>query len=230
MKSANYADYHQMRNDCFCPRAVTQTCAEIVAVIIDASKPSSTCNPAELHESLCARFDAVIKRCKVSSLPDNAAPDLLYPLAALADETFLSIPQYRYYWSERPLQLRYFGEAEAGTKFFSRLEAHINVKPPRREVLELYFTALALGLKGMYGVDGGDQRRRLKTFEDLGVMLRSTRKRDGGEAVSVDRKESFVSKVMMPLIYVVPVLLIIVAAAVAWLTSRADLLKFLDNF
>jgi len=106
-------------------------------------------------------------------MPESAATELIYPLVALVDETLLSNPKYRHYWTERPLQLRYFGEVIAGTKFFAKLEDHIQTDEPDAEVLEIYFISLALGLKGMYG--GEEAKRRAGIMERLGMMLMEIR-------------------------------------------------------
>jgi type IV/VI secretion system ImpK/VasF family protein len=215
------------------PRPVTLACAEVVVIITDALDKSSTYNLPELHESICTKFDAIIKVCRAGSLPDSAARELLYPLAALADETFLSIPHCRYYWSERPLQLRYFGETAAGTKFFSRLEAHMNAKSPKSEILELYFIGLALGLKGMYGVDGARDRRCLKIFEDLGIMLKNIRGREEARndvPVPVNKRADVISWMMPSIISLGLIFLVMAVTAAVYLISRADLFKFLDRF
>ena len=228
MKSTKYTN-HQYQY----PRAAMQMCAEVIIIIINASKESSTCNLSELHESICAKFDAVIKRCRADLRSDSAALELIYPLAALADETFLSIPRYRYYWSERPLRLCYFGEAAGGAKFFSRLDAHVNASSPKREVLDMYFVSMALGLKGMFGVDGsGEQRRRQNIFESLGAMLINIRKKGRGAEVSecVDNGRSVVSGMMVAVVSLGLVLLIMLVTAVIHIVSYADLLNFLEQF
>jgi len=231
------------------PRAALHACAAIIIAVSEAAERSAACCIAELHHCVCAKFDSVIRLCRARSLPDSAARELLYPLAALADETFLSIPQYRSYWSENLLQLRYFEETAAGITFFTRLEKHVTAKTPRKEVLELYFVSLALGLKGMYGVDSaGDLRRRRKIFEDLGDMLRDIRNRgrgapasaDTGEIIRkgvarnappVDGRESVISKLMTPvLLYPAATLALMAVAAAVYLMSRAELLIFLSRF
>ncbi|MCL2183301.1 MAG: DotU family type IV/VI secretion system protein [Chitinispirillia bacterium] len=226
MKTVNHGGYQY-------PRAAIGACAEAVVIVSGALKQSSAYNLADLHGGICAKFDFVIRQCRADSLPESAALELLYPLAALADETFLSVPQYRYYWSERPLQLRYFGEAAAGAKLFSRLEAHMGAHLPKKEVLEQYFIALALGLRGMYGVDGTDiSRRRQKIFEDLGDMLRNIRKSESEAAASaaVDKGGRMAPGMVVPAVLAGLASLMIAVAAAVYLISRANLLKLLEQF
>jgi type IV/VI secretion system ImpK/VasF family protein len=218
-------------SNCRYPHVAMLVCAEIIVIVTEAAKETAACNLEELHDRICAKFDSVIKECKINLLSEDAALELLYPLAALVDETFLSVPRYRYYWAERPLQLRYFGEAAAGTELFSRLEKHMKAKVPKVEVLDLYFIALALGLKGMYSAR--DDRRCVKIFENLGVMLRNIR-RKGREAaaapVSVDKRESVMPRLITPAVYLGLLTLITIVTAVIYFTSRAGLLKILNHF
>jgi len=162
-------------------------CAEIVNKVTEIPTCASIADLDGFHADMCAEFDAIIKHCRRKSLPDHAAPELIYPLTALVDETLLSNPKYRAYWTERPLQLRYFGEVIAGTKFFAKLEAHIQEDNPCAEILETYFISLALGLKGMYG--GEEAKRCAKITESLGAMLIDIRNKNRKAIEVIDRPE-----------------------------------------
>jgi type IV/VI secretion system ImpK/VasF family protein len=168
------------------PRRAIRLCTEIINRITEIpTLPSVDLN--EFHASICAKFDAVIRYCRRKSMPAGAATELIYPLVALADETLLSNPKYRHYWTERPLQLRYFGEVIAGTKFFAKLEAHIQADEPDAEILEIYFISLALGLKGMYG--GEEAKRRSGIMESLGAILMDIHNRNRRAADLIDKPE-----------------------------------------
>jgi len=158
------------------PRRAVRLCAEIINKVTEIPTLPSVIDLDGFHASMCAKFDAVIRHCRRKSMPAGAAPELIYPLAALVDETLLSDPKYRGYWTERPLQLRYFGEVIAGTKFFAKLEEHIQADEPCVEILETYFISLALGLKGMYG--GEEAKRCARITERLGEMLMDIRNKN----------------------------------------------------
>jgi type VI protein secretion system component VasF len=83
--------------------------------------------------------------------------------------------------------LRYFGEVIAGTKFFAKLETHIQSTEPCPEILKIYFISLALGLKGMYG--GEEAKRRVKITESLGAMIIDIHDRNGKTANAIDTRE-----------------------------------------
>ena len=169
------------------PHRAMMLCAEIVNKVTEIPTRRSIMDLDGFHADMCADFDAIIKHCRRKSLPGRAAPELIYPLTALVDETLLSNPKYRAYWTERPLQLRYFGEVVAGTKFFAKLETHIQSDNPCVEILETYFISLALGLKGMYG--GEEAKRCAKITERLGEMLIDIRNKNRKVMEAVDRPE-----------------------------------------
>ncbi|MDR0331463.1 MAG: DotU family type IV/VI secretion system protein [Chitinispirillales bacterium] len=210
------------------PRSVRRLCAEIVYAVTGISALPSASDLDRLHGSLCAKFDAIVKQCRIKHLHSAAAPELIYPLAALVDETFLSNPQYRYYWTERPLQLRYFGEIIAGTKFFSKLEAHISAREPNIDVLEAYFISLVLGLKGMY--EGSDMRRCARVAESLGVMLRDIRVKTAAWKRPVARREKARKRGVPTILYLCGATAVsMVITAVIYLVSLRGITEFLSQ-
>jgi type IV/VI secretion system ImpK/VasF family protein len=169
---------------------VTRLRAEVINKVAEllTLPPTAIIDLGGFHASMIAWFDAIIGHCRGKSLPDDAASELIYPLVALVDETLLSSPKYRAYWTERPLQLRYFGEVIAGTKFFAKLEAHIRAGEPNIEILEAYFMSLALGLKGMYG--GEEAKRRARIMDSLGAILTDSYNKNRKVPETVDKTES----------------------------------------
>jgi len=210
------------------PSRVTRLCAEIVNKVTEIQTRASIIDLDDFHADMRAKFDAVIRHCRRKALPDRAAPELIYPLAALVDETLLSAPKYRAYWTERPLQLRYFGEVIAGTKFFAKLEAHIQADEPNVEILETYFISLALGLKGMYG--GEEARRCAKITERLGAMLIDIRNKNKRTAEPLGKPEKHTSWRMWTLavLTITAVVSIIATAVIRSITIR-NLIEFLGN-
>jgi type VI secretion system protein ImpK len=54
-------------------------------------------------------------------------------------------------WGQEPLQVQYFGQFLAGEEFFHRLDALLGGS--NLEVLDVYFTCLCAGFRGMYRDD-----------------------------------------------------------------------------
>ena len=78
--------------------------------------------------------------------------DVVYALAAYADEVMLARARTREAWLPRLLQLALFGENAAGEGFFVRLDA-IRRDPSRGHVLYVYAVVLALGFRGRYAAE-----------------------------------------------------------------------------
>jgi type IV/VI secretion system ImpK/VasF family protein len=211
------------------PHSVIMLRAEIVNKVTDIpTQTSIIMDLDDFHASMRAEFDAVIRHCRRKSLPAGAALELIYPLAALVDETLLSDPKYRAYWTERPLQLRYFEEVTAGTKFFAKLEAHIQADEPNVDILETYFISLALGLKGMYG--GEEAKRRAKITESLGAALIDIRNKNRKPPEAIDKPEKRTPWRLWTLaaLTFAAAVLMIVTAVIRGITIR-NLIEFLGS-
>jgi type VI secretion system protein ImpK len=79
-----------------------------------------------------------------------------FALAAFVDESVLAGP-LKEEWEKYPLQLEYFREALAGTKFFERLDTLLKRAETEADVVEVYYLCLLLGFKGKYDVFLEDQ-------------------------------------------------------------------------
>jgi type VI secretion system protein ImpK len=104
-------------------------------------------------ESARMLFDEQIRVLRASAerarVPNADTDDVLYALAALADESMLARPAARTAWLSRLVQLALFGENSAGDGFFVRLEG-LRRDPSRARVLLVYYVVLALGFRGRY--------------------------------------------------------------------------------
>ncbi|MBT9555327.1 MAG: DotU family type IV/VI secretion system protein [Myxococcales bacterium] len=97
---------------------------------------------------------------------------VLYLMAALADETFLAFDwPGRLDWSESLIEKALFDSHDAGVRFFDLLEDLLEARDSsQRSVAVIYLLALALGFKGkFYGTDRCDEnlaayRARLYNF------------------------------------------------------------------
>jgi type IV/VI secretion system ImpK/VasF family protein len=203
-------------------------CAEIINKVTEIPTRTSIMDLDGFHASMCAEFDAIIRHCRRKSLPDRAATELIYPLVALVDETLLSEPRYRAYWTERPLQLRYFKEVIAGTKFFAKLEAHIRADEPNVDILETYFISLAMGLKGMYG--GEEAKRRVRITESLGTALTGIRSGNRKYREAIDKPEKHTPWRIwtLAILTVTAAVLMVVTTVIRSITIR-NLIEFLGS-
>lgn len=79
-----------------------------------------------------------------------------FALVAFVDEAVLAGP-LKQEWEKYPLQLEYFHEALAGTKFFDRLENLLKQLDKDADVVEIYYLCLLMGYKGKFDVFLEDQ-------------------------------------------------------------------------
>ena len=76
--------------------------------------------------------------------------EIQYVMAAMADEVFLSVEwASKEYWSTHLLEERLFGTHDAGSRFFTNLDALLQHRDASRaDVLLVYLMALSLGFRG----------------------------------------------------------------------------------
>lgn len=113
-------------------------------------------------------IDALRADAERARVPSADVDDVVYALAAYADETLLARPALRDAWLPRMLQLARFAENTAGIGFYVRLE-RLRSDPARRAVLAVYHLVLCLGFRGKYGL--ADEARRAELVENVHLDL-----------------------------------------------------------
>jgi type VI secretion system protein ImpK len=115
---------------------------------------------APSSEDLRRSIDAMLRQIEQAGAARGYKEEQLqnakFALAAFVDEAVLSGP-LKEEWEKYPLQLEYFREALAGTKFFERLDALLKRAETEADVVEIYYLCLLLGFKGKYDVFLEDQ-------------------------------------------------------------------------
>ncbi len=108
-------------------------------------------SPEVRPETARALLDEVVRTLRSEAarerVPTRDIDDVLYALAAYADEVMLTRVGSREAWLPRLLQMALFGENTAGEGFFTRLDA-IRRDPTRGSVLLVYWVVLSLGFRG----------------------------------------------------------------------------------
>ena len=95
-----------------------------------------------------------------------------WAVAALLDDLALNTPWGgASAWPRQPLVSTLYGDVDAGTRFFDRLE-ELERHPNRdRDMLELYYFCLALGFRGKYRVPGRAGARSLAAVRTAAARL-----------------------------------------------------------
>jgi type VI secretion system protein ImpK len=92
-------------------------------------------------------------RLAANSLSHGYLEELVYLMAAFADETFVCLVDWpgKEYWSEHWMELRLFHSQIAGEDIFRRIDKILTVQDyGAEELAAIYLMALALGFRGKY--------------------------------------------------------------------------------
>jgi type VI secretion system protein ImpK len=117
-----------------------------------------------LHKSLSFTIKASLESEKNSPFVEDAK-DVVYAMAVLADEIFLSVDwSGKQYWEENMLERLYFGSQIAGERIFDKIN-EFTLKSESVEKAEIYLKLLSLGFKGRYrGSD--DEESEINAYKD----------------------------------------------------------------
>lgn len=129
-------------------------------------------------QSVRARLTATLGSIEAVGSGDGyTAEDLRlarYALTAFADETIARTNwSGRAEWMQNPLSLVDFSDNNAGNGFFEQLATIRRQAEAKPELLEVYYTCLALGFEGKYAL--ADPRERLSLIKELGRDLENIR-------------------------------------------------------
>jgi type VI secretion system protein ImpK len=115
-----------------------------------------------LRKEIALMLQDLERRGKRQGHPDEDVKATRYALCALIDETILNSQwPFKDQWSDKPLQLEYFGEHMAGERFFDLLE-RIRQKAARKvDLLEVFCLTLIFGFQGKYKLRGGNELKEL---------------------------------------------------------------------
>ena len=124
--------------------------------------------PADLEAAtLAARFDDAIKEFEAAGTRANVPLANIrlakYALTAFIDQKVLtSNLALKDAWLEKPLQMTYFDDFNAGEEFYVKLDQLRNSGDPGRfDVEEVYYLSLVMGFTGKYGDKRGEEQRRI---------------------------------------------------------------------
>lgn len=124
--------------------------------------------PADLEAgTLAARFDDALKEFEAAATRFNVPLANIrlakYAMTAFIDQKVLTSDlALKDAWLEKPLQMTYFDDFNAGEEFYVKLDQLRNSGDPGRfDVLEVFYLCLVLGFTGKYGDKRGEEQRRI---------------------------------------------------------------------
>ncbi|MBL8589718.1 MAG: type VI secretion system protein TssL, long form [Methylobacteriaceae bacterium] len=108
-------------------------------------------SPAKLMSEVADAVEFFEKEIRTAGVPEDQAKVAKYILCATADDIVQNIPtEDRHVWTQYSMLSRFFGERLGGERFYEHLERSQMDPTNNYGVLELMYTALALGFQGKY--------------------------------------------------------------------------------
>lgn len=143
-------------------RNLPDLCAEFFALIVGLRRAIQFDNADQLRSKITRAFSSMKKEGLRRGIPEEELKEAQYILTAFIDETILiSRWPHRDDWQDSPLQLEYFETFVAGEEVFDKLDKVRQNAAAKAELLEVYYSCLALGFQGrMSALPDGDQRLR----------------------------------------------------------------------
>jgi type VI secretion system protein ImpK len=117
--------------------------------------------------TLAARFDDAFKEFEANATRLNAPLANIrlakYAMTAFIDQKVLTSDlALKDAWLEKPLQMTYFDDFNAGEEFYVKLDQVRNGGDSGRfEVAEVFYLCLVMGFTGKYGDKRGEEQRRI---------------------------------------------------------------------
>lgn len=117
--------------------------------------------------TLAARFDDALKEFEAHAARANIPLANIrlakYALVAFIDQKVLTSDLVlKDAWLEKPLQMTYFDDFNAGEEFYVKLDQVRNSNDQGRfDVTEVYYLSLVMGFTGKYGDKRGEEQRRI---------------------------------------------------------------------
>lgn len=160
-------------------RSAADLYSEVFALIIGLREAIAFDNADDLQEKITRRFERLRKEGMSIGIPQESLDEAQYLLTAFIDETVLTSKwPKKHEWLSHLLQLRYYGQANAGEEVFQRLDRIRSSAKPDPDLLELYFTSLSLGFKGHMAGRADGEKELGKLRDEIWLLLQRLRPAD----------------------------------------------------
>ena len=186
-------------------------------------------NPASARDRLAQQIKEFEQRARAANLPNEQVVAARYALCTLLDEAAASTPWGGSgMWAGASLLVLFHNENWGGEKFFQLLSKLAERPAEHRNLLELMYVCLALGLEGRYRVLDNGKAQLEALRERLAQLLRDTRGEYERElsphwqGVSVERKSMLAAVPLWVALGVAGVLMLGTYSALGYLLNEAS--------
>lgn len=131
-------------------------------------------DPQGLQQQLAHQIKSFETNARAAGIPERTVIGARYCLCTLLDETIAATPWGSGVWSQLSLLVAFHKESFGGEKFFQLLSALGRTPTENRDLLELMYVCLGLGLKGRFGAIDNGQVRLDEVREKLAQILRES--------------------------------------------------------
>ena len=156
----------------YSPRAVERTIGvfgEELLLWICMLRHSPGRPPGEhVHRQANFLLDELKQSQAALALPVVSVDDGMFAIAALLDESAMSLPDLRPVWAAAPLQATRWMTNNAGVEFFERLA---RVRQGPKSVLATYVAVLGIGFAGRFALPGADRYALAQLRRQLSIEI-----------------------------------------------------------
>lgn len=144
------------------PQSLAAICAKAFSMIITLGSGHNLGDFKALRSRVMATFGEIEKRALEEGHTAEDVRMARYAVTAFIDETISRTDwEGKTQWMQNPLSLECFGDSRAGDEFFNKLEDLRRQADTKSDLLEVYYTCLALGFEGKYALADPQGRRDL---------------------------------------------------------------------
>jgi type VI secretion system protein ImpK len=141
---------------------LTTACQPGFALIMGLLTGSEFGEPTQLRTRISDMFAEMERRTRLAGVSSEDILSARFALTAFIDEAInRSDWRGKTSWSQNPLSLEYFNTNNAGVEFFTNLEALRQRPDAKTDLLEIYYSCLALGFEGKYALSDPRQLQNL---------------------------------------------------------------------
>ncbi len=139
-----------------------QACQPGFALVMGLLTGSEFGEPGQLRARIGDMFAEMERRTRLAGVSSEDILSARFALTAFIDEAInRSDWRGKTSWAQNPLSLEYFNTNNAGVEFFTNLDALRQRPDAKTDLLEVYYTCLALGFEGKYALTDPRQLQNL---------------------------------------------------------------------
>ncbi len=139
-----------------------QACQPGFALIMGLLTGSEFGEPGQLRARIGEMFSEMERRTRLAGVASEDILSARFALTAFIDEVInRSDWRGKSVWAQNPLSLEYFNTNNAGVEFFANLDTLRQRPDAKTDLLEVYYTCLALGFEGKYALSDPRQLQNL---------------------------------------------------------------------